>query len=375
MTSSSNIALQTGVFLSIIPFVLAIMASISILWMLATWMRVSPSLQILRELHRDQRGGVQSLSFVLTVPLFIFIMLFIVQLSQITIGQIGVEYAAFAAARSAIVWIPARTNSIAEGEMQVGSGLNFQGFRAYNGNTETHLNLALYLDSGSVPEGTTHVYAIYKVLPGGVKYEKIRTAAALALMNVCPSRGVVTTNTTASSTASQLVLPLQEAYVSLAPSESGNPKVEQRLRNKLVYALEHTDIQIEVRHKDSSAFLTEHDRRPDRYEYRLNEIDWQDHVIVDVIHEFALLPGPGRLLARAPQARPGTEVDDSYADGQAADEVGGRIRQRYEQTYVWPLQASARLTVEGFKPYFMEAQPGAATIPFETQTSPLIESW
>ena len=105
MTSSSNIALQTGMFLSIIPFVLAIMASISILWMLATWMRISPSLQILRELHRDQCGGVQSLSFVLTVPLFIFIMLFIVQLSQITIGQIGVEYAAFAAARSAIVWI------------------------------------------------------------------------------------------------------------------------------------------------------------------------------------------------------------------------------------------------------------------------------
>ena len=44
MTSSSNIALQTGMFLSIIPFVLAIMASISILWMLATWMRISPSL-------------------------------------------------------------------------------------------------------------------------------------------------------------------------------------------------------------------------------------------------------------------------------------------------------------------------------------------
>ena len=101
MTSSSNIALQTGMFLSIIPFVLAIMASISILWMLATWMRVSPSLQILRELHRDQRGGVQSLSFVLTVPLFIFIMLFIVQLSQITIGQIGVEYAVY----SDHIWI------------------------------------------------------------------------------------------------------------------------------------------------------------------------------------------------------------------------------------------------------------------------------
>ena len=38
---------------------------------------------------------------------FIMVMMFIVQLSQITIAKIVVEYAAFAAARSAIVWIPA----------------------------------------------------------------------------------------------------------------------------------------------------------------------------------------------------------------------------------------------------------------------------
>ena len=36
------------------------------------------------------------------------IMMFIVQVSQLMIGTIVVHYAAFAAARTAIVWIPAR---------------------------------------------------------------------------------------------------------------------------------------------------------------------------------------------------------------------------------------------------------------------------
>ena len=36
-------------------------------------------------LHRDQRGSVQSLSFVLTLPLFIMIVMAIIQITQITI--------------------------------------------------------------------------------------------------------------------------------------------------------------------------------------------------------------------------------------------------------------------------------------------------
>ena len=90
-----------------------------------------------------------------------------------------------------------------------------------------------------------------------MKYEKIRSAAALALMNICPSRSVVTSNTSASSIAGRWVTPLNQAYISLAPTEGDNPKIEDRLRNKLTYALEHTDIQIEIRHKDSMAFLAE----------------------------------------------------------------------------------------------------------------------
>ena len=50
---------------------------------------------------------MQSLSFVLTLPLFIMVMMMIVQVSQLMIGMVVVHYAAFAAARSAAVWIPA----------------------------------------------------------------------------------------------------------------------------------------------------------------------------------------------------------------------------------------------------------------------------
>ena len=50
---------------------------------------------------------MQSLSFVLTLPVFILVMMMIVQVSQLMIGIVVVHYAAFAAARSAAVWIPA----------------------------------------------------------------------------------------------------------------------------------------------------------------------------------------------------------------------------------------------------------------------------
>src|SRR5262245_46550230 len=62
----------------------------------------------LLRLHADQRGSVQSLSFVLTVPIFVMLMLLAVQITQLMIGLIVVQYAAYAAARSASVWIPAR---------------------------------------------------------------------------------------------------------------------------------------------------------------------------------------------------------------------------------------------------------------------------
>ena len=72
-------------------------------------------------LHRDEAGGVQSVSFVLTVPIFIMLMLLAVQITQVMIGLMTVHYAAFAAARSASVWIPARMEPFeSQGENRLG---------------------------------------------------------------------------------------------------------------------------------------------------------------------------------------------------------------------------------------------------------------
>src|SRR5262245_60680206 len=60
------------------------------------------------QLHADERGSVQSLSFVITAPIFIMLMMLAVQITQLMIGEIVVNYAAYAAARSATVFIPAR---------------------------------------------------------------------------------------------------------------------------------------------------------------------------------------------------------------------------------------------------------------------------
>ncbi len=76
-------------------------------WALVRFSRAQLRLGRLLTLHRDEAGSIQSLSFVLTLPVFIFVMLMIVQVSQLMIGIVVVHYAAFAAARSAAVWIPA----------------------------------------------------------------------------------------------------------------------------------------------------------------------------------------------------------------------------------------------------------------------------
>ena len=80
------------------------------------------------DFHADQRGSVESLSFVLTVPVFIMLMLLAVQITQLMIGLVVVHYAAFAAARSATVWIPARLgqNVQQDGENRVGLQRVFQ---------------------------------------------------------------------------------------------------------------------------------------------------------------------------------------------------------------------------------------------------------
>src|SRR5690242_12510616 len=130
-----------------LPYFLSMAVSVAILRLLVALSGAQFRLSAMKQLARDERGAVQSLSFVLTVPLFIMVLMFIVQLTQITIARLVVEYAAFAATRSAIVWIPANVNF---------ESANQVGVRSYQ---ESRGN-----------------FAVYEIAPVGTKANRIRLA-------------------------------------------------------------------------------------------------------------------------------------------------------------------------------------------------------
>jgi len=323
------------VLLACLPYLALTVASVVVLVLLVRLCRARPRMGHLRQLHSDQSGAVQSLSFVLTVPLFVVFMLFIVQLSQITIATVAVQYAAFAAARSALVWIPSSYG--AEHENQIGS---------------------LRPVAGDDPR-----FQDYEVIAAGSnKFARMHLAAALAIMPACPSRPAAPASGHPATGA------VQHAYRLLIGKEAwqSNDRLPQRLANKLDYALANTTVALRVRHRTDLPPLREtyldpiypaaphlpyyelepvwplHSGQTRRVDYDIpayddeyapNEIGWQDQLEVTVVHDFALLPGPGRLLAR--------RTGDS-------DEIAPQVRQA-NQTYTWRLTATARLSNEGQK--------------------------
>ena len=275
----------------------------------------------LGRLHADEVGGVQSLSFVLTIPLFIMIMMFIVQLTQLTIARVVIEYSAYSAARSAVVWVPSilGLNDDEEQENRIGAG-------------KVWINEVLAEDN--------RWYDIYQLDTSAdsnsPKVQRIRLAAAMACMSICPSKATPTGG--GNHFADAAAGPLTRAFFAMAPSRSGNTRIAPRIRSKLAYALRNTVVQIYVHHRRDQPFLGNHDILRDYREYTQNEIGFQDQMHVRVTHRFALLPGPGRLIA-AFVARPDTDAPDT---------VGQRIT--FDQgVYTMQLTATARVQNEGEK--------------------------
>lgn len=289
-----------------------------------------PDLSRLRTLHRDEQGSVQTLSFVLTVPVFVMILMLIVQVSQIMIGTIVVHYAAFATARSAVVWIPAYLN-----EAERENCLSLYIVDPDTSDQSPPLDPS-NPDYGLVFEGGM----TYRILPGGLKYEKITSAAALACLPICPSRNVGLSLNSQGLAAAQL---LTKAYLTMVPGATNNPRIPRRLQNKLAYALNHTAVKMRFYHPNSEPplvpyFLFDSSiSSDDPEEFRFNELGWQDVLTVDVTHQMALLPGPGRLLARR-VSHPGGSPDE------LSEKVG-----KAGSVYVYPLTASATMGLEGEK--------------------------
>lgn len=256
-------------------------------------------------LHANQHGSVQSLSFVLTLPVFIMVLMLIVQVSQLMVGTIVVHYAAYAAARAAIVAIPSRFG--AELENCIGTIMP----------DPTADNVFPQLDWNASNYGPTDGGVTYLVVDGRtdgwivptsattVKCRRVALAAALACTSISPSRSLGL----ATSADPGVLGALTTAYSTAATNSAASSQaISQRLANKLGYAMSQTGVQIRFFHSNRELPLqVDYDADPQfnpepappysDHEFKQNELGWQDMVNVTVQHNFALLPGPARLFA------------------------------------------------------------------------------
>jgi hypothetical protein len=329
-----------------LPWLALLVLSCAGLWLVVRANRGGFHFRRLLFLHRNESGSAQSLSFVLTLPIFIVILLVIVQVSQLMIGTIMVHYAAFAAARAAIVWVPAGVGSRLSWTMAENC---VDGYSVDPSAPEQVFPNLIQPSQG----GLTYIVTL-----SGLKYQKIASAAYMACMPICPSRNL---GLTLPQGGSQIEAALKDVYHTLA----GRSPTTQRMTNKLAYAMRYTNVDIRFYHSNSSSWEPplvpwgiryEGDRQPgdgaDEY-WMWQELGWQDPITVTVTHYLALLPGPGRILANKV----------SFIRS-ASDRVQGQIEQDTQQAqppsgvYVYKLTASCTLGNEGEKsvmPY--EYQP------------------
>lgn len=315
--------MHRGVLIDCLPWLLLLAGTLLALHVVLRFGGGRLRLRRLQLLHHDEAGAVQSLSFVLTLPIFIMLLMLIVQAGQLMIGQVVVEYASIAAARSAVVWIPAGVGAPGSLEWE---------------NCISSFGLA---DNQVGTNGGTR----YAINPGSPKYQKILSAAILACAPISPSQAVAGQG----AAPGNVLTAVQTAYAALAPASANNPAIPQRLANKLAYSQNNTTMLLTFVHKpDAPSGINEPPLQPyplladygppDVPEFAFNEVGWQDSVTATVFHQLALLPGPGRLLF-------GRAVSPT---GQA-DQVAAQVQQ-VGNVYVYTLSAATTLGLEAEKP-------------------------
>lgn len=338
--------MHRAVLESLLPAFVAMSVGFALLLLLMKLSGAKLSLPRLRRLHRCEQGAVQSLSFVLTLPLFVMLVMFIVQVSQLMVGMIVVNYAAFAAGRAAIVWAPA----------------HFRGSSSYAQSYENVMPdplrddngvRALFLN-GSVDMSGIGQAASYKI-------NKIYSAAVMALAPISPSHTYLEPVSCPSCPAQVDVV--QAMYQQLDPLAAANTKMPERLRNKLSYATWNTALDISFIAKDYERGPTYNPRvlrvvdgviaTNDSGEYirdwNRNEVGWQDPIVIRVTYDFALLPGPGRFLAKYIVGGDGRQDTVAPTIQRRTARTGSRVP-FIEPVHTTPISATVTLINEGFKP-------------------------
>ncbi len=286
----------------------------------------------IRSIHQCEAGSAQSLSFVLVLPFFVMTLMMIIQASHLMIGNIVVHYSAYAAARSASVWIPANVSFLEPANCISSRRLISEDAMGWQ----------------------------YEIEPSGDKFSKIRQAAVLAAFTLGPSRdlGYGLPTNEAALTAEALT----NVYRGLNPSSVSNSKISQRLRNKLAYSYANTDVDITLWHRFREHVPRSDGRGPGRYQvengnwserfrdpplyeyverydmYQDNEIGWQDHITATVTYNLPLLPGPIRFFAPKNSNPLSSSGQDPRTDSSGS-------------AYVWPITGNATLGNEGQKPH------------------------
>lgn len=80
----------------------------------AWWRRVDFKQLRLRVLHRRDEGASYMAGYILTMPIYLIVVCLAVETTLLLTTKMGTIYAAFAAARSAIVWIPNDNTKVEE---------------------------------------------------------------------------------------------------------------------------------------------------------------------------------------------------------------------------------------------------------------------
>ncbi|GIS60782.1 MAG: hypothetical protein CM1200mP2_30070 [Planctomycetaceae bacterium] len=239
---------------------------------------------------------MQSLSFVLTLPIFVMLVMFIVQVSQLMIAQVVINYAAYGAARSIAAWVPQHVTEV-EGDDSTdpfGEEVHFQNMirapelrpgksRGYN------------FIGGTRIDGLTENAEVNSA-ENMLKLEYPHRTAVTACATISPSRHL---GLDIQSDARSHFLAIQTAWQQFAGPEV-TPSTEARLYNKFCYSYWNTEIWIRFQNLNSHIGPTHNPLNHPTHTYVPNEIGWRDPITVTVRHNLALLPGPGRFLANFP---------------------------------------------------------------------------
>jgi hypothetical protein len=283
------------------------------------------------------------------------IVLFIVQVSQLMIGITVVHYAAFAAARAAIVWIPAETLDEPQNTMDP---------------------ISINEAESIYPYWQSQVL-VFNQIPSqrAWKYNKIWSAAALACLPIAPSKQYLKASALQSFN-SNLGNTTAMMYRSMVPKAANDPVITKRILNKNYYACEHTWIMVSgadygtvvggqvqliggqpqiIGGQLVGNALVGRTPNPIGHptvQHRTNEIGWQDPITVQVWFRFPLLTGPGRFLSPGhflkTQLAPPDGTPDRVSSGiQIWDK---KDHPQYAESVYWTkLTATATITLEGIK--------------------------